>query len=193
MTQRDILWTPADGRGMEHLRLTSAADSIIADGLVIGRADDALFRARYTIHCAPDWGVREVLVSMLDGAASSLHLLTDGVGHWRDDATGDSLPQLDGCLYVDISATPFTNTLPIRQLDLKRGEQAEIAVVYIALPAVSATQARQRYTCIEPFSSAGGVYRYESLTTGFTRELPVDNEGIPRDYPGVWRRVWPLE
>ncbi len=192
MTQRDILWTPADGRGMEHLRLTSDAAGIVADGLLIGRVGDALFRARYTIRCASDWRVREVSVGLLDGAASSLHLLADGAGHWRDGSTGEALPHVDGCLFVDISATPFTNTLPIRQLALKRGEQAEIAVVYIGLPAATATRAQQRYTCIEPFAPDGGVYRYESLTTGFTAELPVDGEGVPRDYPGVWRRVWPL-
>lgn len=192
MLQRDILWSPADGCGMEHLRLTSDDVGTIADGLVIGRSDDALYRARYTIHCAPDWLVREVSISAPGGAAPLLHLLADGPGRWRDGVKGNPLPQFDDCHFVDISVTPFTNMLPIRHLNLKRGEQAEIGVIYIALPAASVTRAQQRYTCIEPFALDGGVYRYESLTTGFTVELPVDGEGIPHDYPGVWRRVWPL-
>ena len=37
---------------------------------------------------------------------------------------------LVGCKYVDISETPFTNTLVIRRLGLTPGESADISVPY---------------------------------------------------------------
>ena len=37
---------------------------------------------------------------------------------------------LVGCEYVDISETPFTNTLVIRRLGLTPGESADISVAY---------------------------------------------------------------
>jgi hypothetical protein len=114
--------------------------------------------------------------------------MSDGEGRWATDA-GERLEHLGGCLDVDISATPFTNTLPIRRLGMKEGESAEVVVVYVALPEIEIRTARQRYTCLRR-RTEGDLYRYESLSSDFTAELPVDSDGLVADYPGVFRRVW---
>ena len=79
-----------------------------------------------------EWRVRSVAVTDHAGDRR-LRLLADGGGAWT---TGDGtpLPQLDGCIDVDLVATPFTNTLPIRRLGLEPGESAEIKVAYLPLP-----------------------------------------------------------
>ena len=89
------------------------------------------------------------------------------------------------------SATPFTNTLPIRRLALQPGSSATLNMLYIAIPQMHIEVAEQRYTCLE-VTASGGQYRYESLANGvswFTAELAVDNEGLVLDYPGLFRRV----
>jgi uncharacterized protein len=93
---------------------------------------------------------------------------------------------------VDISATPFTNTLPIRRMELLPGQAYELTVAYIAVPEMETKPVRQRYTCLEvrPY---GKLYRYESLSSGYTTELWVDNDGLVIDYPGVFKRVWTQE
>ena len=73
----------------------------------------------------------------------------------------------DGCIDVDISAAPFTNTLPIRRLGLMKGERREIRVAYLALPALTVEPADQAYTCIEPQRR----YLYEKLFRQFQAEL----------------------
>jgi hypothetical protein len=50
---------------------------------------------------------------------------------------------------VDISITPFTNTLPIGRLKLHTGESQEILAVYICMPDLAISTDRQRYTCLE--------------------------------------------
>ena len=98
---------------------------------------------------------------------------------------------LKGCLDVDISATPFTNTLPIRRLALQPGSSATLSMVYIAVPRMQVEVTQQRYTCLE-VAPSGGRYRFESLRNGvssFTAELPVDRDGLVVDYPGLFRRV----
>jgi uncharacterized protein len=72
---------------------------------------------------------------------------------------------------------------------VRESESAEVVVVYVALPEIEIKAARQRYTCLRR-SAEGGLYRYESLSSGFTTELPVDSNGLVADYPGVFRRVW---
>ena len=172
------------------MRLACRPEGVSADGLIIRAQDGAAFRARYPILCDARRRVREVRVNTLDGDAKSRSLTSDGEGRWTTSA-GEHLGQLDGCLDVDISATPFTNTLPIRRLGLRGGESAEVVVAYVALPEFELKAARQRYTCLERVKE-GVLYRYESLSSGFTAELAVDADGLVVDYPGIFRRVWPL-
>jgi hypothetical protein len=90
---------------------------------------------------------------------------------------------------VDISVTPFTNTLPIRRLGLAPGESAEISVAYVEGTELQAWPEPQRYTCLEKHSR-GGLYRFLSLEGGFTADLPVDAECLVADYPGLFRRAF---
>ncbi len=187
--ERDVMWVPSNGSGLEHLHLVQQAEAILADGLIIGVDDNPPFRARYTIRCDARWRVREVRVEPLGGGTTRIDLRADGAGYWTN-ASGDPIPSLDGSVDVDISATPFTNTLPIRRLGLQPGESAELTVAYIAVPAMQLQPMKQRYTCLE-LTSGGGRYRYEGPLMCFEAVLPVDADGLVIDYPELFARVWP--
>ena len=198
---REVMWSARDQPGLEHLRLTwvergasmsassNAEIAALANGLVIGVDGQAPFRAQYRIACDGNWRARTAQITCLSGDQLTQTLGSDGEGHWFDNA-GKSLPALDGCSDLDISATPFTNTLPIRRLALQPGRSTEIAVVYIAVPSLRLSTARQRYERLED-SAAGAVYRFTALASGFTAELVVDGDGLVLDYPGMFQRVWP--
>jgi hypothetical protein len=85
--------------------------------------------------------------------------------------------------------TPFTNTLPIQRLKLKQNEAQEISVVYVSVPDLGLSKFDQRYTCISE-GKAGGIYKYESLNSGFTSELKIDEDGMVIDYPGIFKLAW---
>ena len=184
----EAVWAPWDGRGLEHLRLRPGEEGIEADGIVIGEEEGTIFRARYVIRCDPGWRTREMILDPLDGR-DPLHLRSDGKGNWSD-ASGRSIPELEGCSDVDLSATPFTNTLPIRRLDLSEGESSEIVAVYMDVPNMRLHASGQRYTCLER-NAEGSLYRYEDegLFRGFAVDLPVDAAGLVLDYPGIFRRM----
>lgn len=152
--------------------------------MVLGVKDSLPFRLWYQIWADSNGKVRECL---LYAGGESLHLYTDGKGNWID-ASDSAYPALAGCLYIDITVTPFTNTLPIRHLGLKPGESGEIPMVYISAPDLDVRLTRQRYTCLS-HTDTGGIYRYEGLESGFTADLPVDARGLVLDYPGIWKRV----
>jgi len=178
-----MLWTPLQQAGLEHLHLIENETGASADGLVLGIERAIPFRLHYQIRMDSTWHVRECHLQ----AEKSLHLYADGQGHWTDD-TGTALPELDGCLDIDISRTPFTNTLPIRRLGLAAGEQAKILVVYITAPDLSIRPFPQRYTCLTR-TDTDAIYRYESLEGTFTADLPVNSQGLVIDYPKGWKRV----
>ncbi|MFE1602135.1 putative glycolipid-binding domain-containing protein [Methylobacterium sp. ID0610] len=185
---RVVRWAPATGSGLEHLQVRDlAGGDILAESVVVGERDGLPFGLSYRLRCDPDWCVREAVVARVGGPV--LHLIGDGAGRWTD-GDGRPLPALDGCRDIDIAATPFTNTLPIRRLRRdgrldERGAAEAIRVVYVPVPDLAPRAVDQRYTCLEP----GRLYRYEGLFRGFAGDLPVDEDGLVRDYPGTFRRL----
>jgi hypothetical protein len=182
-----IMWSPCSEPGLEDLLLRDEA-APSADGIVLGIAEGLPFRLRYVIRCDERWRVRSLRVEGSARRRAAFELHSDGEGTWRD-ASGTIIEQLSGCIDVDISATPFTNTLPIRRLRLRAGETSEIRAVYVDVPAFEVTAERQRYTCLE--AQPNGRYRYQSVPDGTPYELAVDADGIVLDYPGLFRRIWP--
>jgi hypothetical protein len=199
---RQIIWIPWDGPGAEHVHLAPSADGLAADGLAVGLAFDLPLRVVYRIVCDGQWATRLVRVALLDGSGVELALESDGAGHWRDALGDRTLPQLDGCLDVDLGFTPLTNTLPIKRLHLEQGHSAEIAVAMIAPhliapeqpegePALTLRIARapQRYTCLED-SPGGTRVRFESLSSDFSATLTLDADALVVEYPGLFVRAW---
>ncbi len=182
-----IMWTRLQKTGLEQLHLIENGDEIIADGFVLGIEQAKPFRFWYQIHLDKEWMVRECVLRIVEGQGQTLQLFTDGQGHWTD-GKGIACSELNGCLYIDIACTPFTNTLPIRRLKLAPGEKADFPVAYISVPDLNVRLVRQRYTCVsQTFDSA--VYRYEGLEGGKIFDITVDAQGLVMDYPGLWKRV----
>jgi hypothetical protein len=176
-------WRDWSGEGLEHLVLRDGSSGWLAESLVIGDAEGARFAAHYIVECDSEWRTREAAVS-ITGSGRGVILTSDGSGAWR--GTGDNPPAaLNGAIDVDITATPFTNTLPICRLGLEAGQSADITVAYIDVPSLSLSADPQRYTCLEPMRR----YRFESLDSDFVREIEVDENGLVMNYPGLFKRV----
>lgn len=182
------MWTPWEGPGLEHLHLTQGADGIVADSLIVGLRNEQPFRVRYTMTCDARWCLRSADLVSLQADQREIHLRTDGSGRWTT-AHGEVVPDLAGCLEVDISATPFTNTLPIRRLALPPGAAADVPAAYIDIADFTVTQVPQRYTRLQAHADETR-YLYRGLLWNFRAELPVDDDGLVTDYPGLFRRVW---
>ena len=184
---RTIRWKPAGGEGTEHLEFRHDGgrdgDCITARSVVVGARGGVPYGLGYRIDLTEDWRVRTVELSLTGGAG--LRLSNDGAGNWRD-ADGRPLPAFTGCLFPDISATPFTNTLPIRRLGLAIGESARIRVLYLPVPSLVPEVVEQRYTRL-----AERRWLYEGLFRGFQAELEVDGDGIVLDYPETFLRIAP--
>ncbi len=95
---------------------------------------------------------------------------------------------LNGCIDVDISATPFTNTLPIRRIQWQVGQSEEFRMVYILVPDLKVSVMRQRYTCLAK-TDQGATFRYENVDDDFKADITVDSDGLVVHYPGLFERV----
>lgn len=185
-TRRDIVWDWADRAGLEHLIVQTAETGVRAEGTVVVAFDGDVLRVRYSILCDPGWRFRDATVA-LERTGQVLHrrIARDPAGRWSID--GATRPDLTGCTDIDLMATPFTNTLPIRRLEPWSTAPATMKVAYIRVPDLDVAIAGQEYTCRD----AGRTplrFIYRNLGSGFTAELSVDRDGIVVDYGDVWRR-----
>ena len=168
--------------GLEHLLLDERA----ADSVVLAFDEErGPFQLTYRLTWDKSWRLREAdLVVATERSTTSLNLRTDGHGRWRDGG-GRDIGELDGCVDIDIWPTPFTNIFPVRREPLAVGERRQFRMAWVSAPDLTVRPQPQAYTRL-----ADRLYLFESLDGGgFSAELPMDEDGIVLDYPGLFRRV----
>lgn len=181
-----VRWRPVEGDGLEHLTLASHpahGSGIRISSVVIGARGGSSYGVRYTIDCDAHWTTMALTLTTTTG--HGLTLRSDGLGHWQD-GDGRGLPDLDGCIDVDLEGTPVTNTLPIRRLALRPQDGSRgLDMLYIPFDTFAPRRDRQLYTCL----SEGRLYRYEAADRSFSADLPLDPDGLVLDYPTLFTRV----
>ena len=176
-----VLWRDRVDGGAEVARLARDGDGWRLSGTVLTQLDGRPAEARYAVSADAGWVTRAVEADVrLAGGTAMLVLAHDGAGAWT--RVGDPVPELAGCLDVDLEVSPVTNTLPIRRLGLAPGASAEITAAWVRFPALAVERSAQRYTRLED-----RAYRYES--GAFAARLDVDADGVVLDYEGIWTAV----
>lgn len=184
----ELIWASCENPGYEHVRIDAGhPEWTVFDSMLIREHEGEVRRGGYTLIVDNVWRALEIRLMMEEapGRMTALHLLASGEGSWTD-ADGQRIPELDGCIDVDIQWSPLTNTLPIRRLHLQPAEEREVRVVYLSLPDLHIQAVAQRYERIGEHE-----VRYMSLASGFRGELTIDDEGFVVLYPGRFRRSWP--
>ena len=179
---RELRWASEEGDGIEHLAFGPCENGFAAESALVGQRYGNAYGLYYKVHCDEQWRTRFAWLKVVGGGELELH--GDGDGHWRN-GHGDWLSEVEGCIDIDIAATPFTNTLPIRRLQLAEGERKPISVAFISTPDLQVTRAEQAYSCI----GLNREYRYEGIFRNFAANLTVDNDGLVIDYPTLFTRL----
>ncbi len=190
---RRVMWQRLDTPGTEICSLTSSTAGAQNGHLLITQVQVALNGIprpyRCMVQCDAAWRTSEAWAMSTPGESVRLRV-EDGCWlvsgrEWRSGALDLSeQPDLAGCVDVDLGISPSTNTLPIRRLNLAIGESRELTAAWVRFPELTVESLAQRYTRL-----AERRYRYESIVSGFTAELEVDDLGLVIDYEGIWRRV----
>ena len=180
---RSLLWSRRDRTSLEYFQLYHSADEIRLSGTVLTLHDEHPLRIEYVVQCDPSWATRAVRIDLThDAAKSELSLIADDQRRWWSE--GKELKAVTGCLDVDISLSPSTNTLPIRRLALARGEESDVVAAWIRFPDLAIEALPQRYV-----RTGENLYRYASNGGAFTADIEVDELGLVVRYPPAWERV----
>ena len=143
-------------RFLHHLKRQSPATSP-SGSITIGR------RAKPRSTRYP-WRAKDVSYSEVDEARE----------WWRDDYP---LPDLNGCVDIDVAATPLTNTFPIRRFaSLGIAEHRTTPVAWVEVPTLHVKRVEQTYRRLAP-----DRWEYSDPTHG-AFELSIDDDGFVIDY-----------
>lgn len=177
--ERDLRWQPVDEIGLEHCNVRESGDRIRVRSALIGEREGVRFGLSYDIELSPDWTFRSLFIERTDGPTLDLAIEN---GIWMID--GEPADQLAGCVDIDISGTPFTNTLPIRRAGLATGVPQRFKMAWVPLDTLEPFADAQIYTRLDDTR-----FRYQSGDGSFEQVLTVDADGFVLDYPTLFRRV----
>jgi len=177
-----LAWKGIENATFEHCTVTRSPGNILVQSKLEGPVNNVHTIVEYEVRLTTSWIVTSVLLKMtLAGASEQVIKLTHNkLGDWADDSL-HTLTDLETCMDVDISVTPFTNTLPLKRLCFKTGESRELKMVYFDLPSFEVKASRQRYTYL-----GNNRFIYEGIDTGYKNEIAFTPDGFVKLYPGLF-------
>jgi hypothetical protein len=161
--------------------VTRKGSGWVLEGRVVRRFEKGVGVVSYRIDADGSWKTREAVAEQVMGGKRSVLELESGPTGWL--VGGKKAKEIDGCVDVDLSVSPVTNTLAIRRMALKVGEKAEVTSAWVRFPGLTVEPLRQTYERVEKRR-----YRYSSAT-GFTSEIDVDDFGLVKRYGEYWVAV----
>lgn len=178
--RRVLAYQRLDQPGAEVAVVTLGECGGLAEGTTVC-AGDAPFAWRWRVAWDEAWRAREAMVERLDSEAA-IALTADGRGGWIDGA-GARVAVFEGCIDLDLAATPFAATLAIHRLGLAVGESREIIAACLAAPDPLPRAVAQRYS-----RPAEDLWRAEAIFRGAAVELRLGADGFVAEYGQVFRR-----
>ena len=170
----------SDGHSLGSVRHTRTGWTVHGTEVLVGLDTLACW---FRVDLDRDWVTRTVHVRAIsDQGETTLDLGADPARQWTVDGTVRR--DLDGCIDVDIAATPLTNTFPIRRLDsLKIGESRTAPVAWVEVPTLRVLRVDQTYRRL-----GAQHWEYSDPTHG-AFVLEVDTDGVVVAYQGFAVRV----
>ncbi|GHA48546.1 hypothetical protein GCM10007103_31810 [Salinimicrobium marinum] len=168
---------------IENLSLKENSKNITVTSLVKGIRNNHSISFNYLLKITNDWKVESLRIQSLLETRPDIKLRSDLNGKWFNE-DDKHLKHLQDCIDIDISVTPFTNSLPINRLKDKLRIRTELTVLYFDVINWEFKSVKQYYTKIKD-----GVYLYENASSSFKAKIFTDKEGIVLNYPNLFERV----
>jgi PPOX class probable F420-dependent enzyme len=178
-------WVIEATAGVDSAWVGFSEHGLAAEGHISARLPEP-HSMDYRLEVDAEFVTRRIAVQVRRGEDTAEVEIRHHDGRWS--VNGDSRPDLDGALDVDLAACPLTNVMPIRRHHfVRRPGTHELVMVFVDVPSLRVYPSRQRYTHVRVLPDGGAIVRYES--GDFRSDLTVDADGFVVDYPGLGRRA----
>lgn len=179
---KTIIWKGLLYQSTEHCKIKKEEGFFMIDSKIEGSLEAQNYSVAYRLKINPDWEIQNFEIeSQVDHTRS----VTKGYKINRDwYINGGIRNEFSNFDFIDISLSPFTNTLPINHLNFEKEEEKIISVIYINLLENKIEPQQQKYIKI-----SDAKYKYENIPNDFEAVLEVDGSGFVRFYPGLFEQM----
>jgi uncharacterized protein len=181
-------WRHLDARtGFEVLFLSRETDGYRLEGYTAALEQEEAWAVCYAFMLDSNWATRSAhIIGRSAQGEQELRLECHRGGMWLVD--GNSMPELTGCLDLDLEASACTNAFPVRRLRLVVGQAADAPAVYVRARDLTVERLEQSYARL-PNDGEHSRYDYAAPAFNFRSVLVYDEFGLLLDYPGIALRV----
>ncbi|WP_335872761.1 putative glycolipid-binding domain-containing protein [Bacillus sp. 2205SS5-2] len=180
---KKVFWEHKEQSGSEYLRISENDTNIIAEGLVLFTYKRDAYKFSYEVIMDINWHTKRVEIINLE-LNEKLQLDSNCKGKWFLE--NSELLEMGGVIDIDISVTPFSNTLPINRFKWELGQERNFNMLYIDVPTLEFMKLQQQYKFIG--SSDNGIRKFQYKCRDFETVVTVDQDGLIIEYPDVFIR-----
>lgn len=178
------IWENLKSYGTEFLEIITSDTLSKVNSTVISMENGFPNKIDYTIELN-DWFIKNLSIE-IPNTGKSLYIETNSDRQWFDQK-GNEIKELYGAIDIDISCTPFTNSLPINRTKWIINEPHIFKMVFITIPELNIKKVEQIYTLIDE----GNDYRMFHYKSGsFESLIKVDSNGLVINYPKLFNRKY---
>ncbi|EFK33282.1 Uncharacterized protein conserved in bacteria [Chryseobacterium gleum] len=179
---KTLIWKGIFYQSLEYFNLHSDDKDYTVESKIIGCHKDKIYALNYKILSDKDWNVQDFLIESEINTVKRTFSGKRNQNHWKINGVVHS--EFNNFKFIDISLTPFTNTLPINNLKLSENGSQNIDVIYIDVLNHHIRPVQQQYT-----RTAVNKYLYENIETDFKAEISVDENGLVINYPELFEKI----
>ncbi|REC72029.1 hypothetical protein DRF60_20405 [Chryseobacterium elymi] len=177
-----ILWKGLANQSLEYFKIEKKDGSLTVNSKIIGIQEDIVFAVTYHLLINDSWFINEFTIITEINSTITSYTGKKRNNTWEINNMLE--PEFTNVNYIDISLSPFTNSLPINNLMFKEHRPRNIDVIYIDILRGHIKRVKQRYTKLDTFS-----FSYENIDSDFKAILTVDNNGFVEKYPGLFEKI----
>jgi len=177
-----ILWKGLANQSLEYFKIEKKDKSLAVYSRILGTSEGTVFAVSYHLLLDDNWLINEFTIDTEINSITTSYTGKKRGATWEINNIPE--PEFANIHFIDISLSPFTNSLPINHLVFKENVPQDIDVIYIDVLQGHIKPAKQRYTKLDTFS-----FSYENRDSDFKAILTVDANGFVENYPGLFERI----
>jgi hypothetical protein len=174
-----VLWKRVDVPGHDACRLDEGPAAWTIRGTAVFREAGTPAMLAYEVVCDLAWHTHHGRIHGWIGNRSlDVRITRTTAGVWA--LNGETTPNLEGCIDLDLGFTPATNLIAVRRLALPIGRAADAPAAWFDVSAGTLGALEQRYE-----RRTETAYWYESPKFGYAALLETTPTGFVTRYPDL--------
>lgn len=179
---KTILWKGIIYNSLEYFNLTQADNVFVAKSKIVGTYNDNIYSVNYHLIIDSEWLIQNFHITYEVNGMEKMLQGDKIMNKWEINGQIDE--DFTDFKFIDISLTPFTNTLPIKNINMPLAQENEIHVIYLDILNGSITPVKQKY-----IKKNDDMYRFENVPNDFEADIKIDSFGLVEFYPELFQKI----